>query len=133
VTDQLQGEWDEDLVAMGSITISSVEKGVIGVALIQSLLCAIGMLVAGASAAGILTVIVVFLAIVQLPPILVMILPIIWAWGNLGTVGALLFTVYSIVASASDTPLKAVFLCRGNVVPRPVVLLGASGGMVWLG
>jgi predicted PurR-regulated permease PerM len=133
VTDQLKGEWDEDLVAMASITISSVAKGVLGVALIQSLLCALGMLVAGVPAAGILTVVVLFLAIVQLPPILIMILPIIWAWGNLGTVWALVFTVYSILASASDTPLKAVFLSRGNLVPMPVVLLGAIGGMVWLG
>jgi len=133
VADQLKGEWDEDLVAMSAITISSVAKGVLGVALIQSLLCAIGLLVAGVPAAGIFSVIVLFLAIIQLPPILIMILPIIWAWGNLGTIWALLFTVYSIAASASDTPLKAVFLSRGNVVPMPVVLLGAIGGMVWLG
>lgn len=133
LTEELKGSWDEDLVGMASTTISSVAKGVLGVAVIQSLLCAVGMVVAGVPAAGILTVIVLFLAIIQLPPILIMILPIIWAWGNLGTIWALVFTIYSILASASDTPLKAVFLSRGNVVPMPVVLLGAIGGMVWLG
>lgn len=133
VTRELQGDWDEDLVGMASITISSVAKGVLGVAVIQSFLCAIGMLVAGVPAAGILSIIVLFLAVIQLPPLLIMILPIIWAWGHMGTIGALVFTVYSIAASASDTPLKAVFLSRGNVVPMPVVLLGAIGGMVSMG
>lgn len=130
---RVQGDWHEDLVGMAGTTISSVARGVLGVALIQSALCAIGLFVAGVPAAGILSVAVLVLAIVQLPPILVMIIPIIWAWGNLTVVWALVFTIYCIVASASDTPLKAIFLARGAVVPMPVVLLGAIGGMISMG
>ena len=130
---RIQGDWEEDLVGMASVTISSVARGVLGVALIQSALCAIGLFAAGVPAAGLFTVGVLVLAIIQLPPLILMILPIIWAWGNLSMVWALLFTIYSLVASASDTPLKAIFLGRGAVVPMPVVLLGAIGGMVSMG
>ncbi len=130
---RIQGDWEEDLVGMAGLTINSVARGVLGVALIQSALCAIGLFAAGVPAAGLFTIGILVLAIIQLPPLILMIIPIVWAWGNLATVWALVFTIYSIVASASDTPLKAVFLARGAVVPMPVVLLGAIGGMVSMG
>jgi predicted PurR-regulated permease PerM len=133
ITARIQGEWDEDFVSLAGATIASVAKGVLGVAVIQSALCALGLFVAGVPAAGLFTIGVLILAIIQLPPILLMILPIIWSFGNLPTVWAVVFTIWTIVASASDTPLKAIFLGRGVSVPMPVVLLGAIGGMVSMG
>ena len=61
-------------------TIRNVSQGVIGVALLQSALLGIGMLVAGVPFAGALTFACLVLAIVQVGPNIVMIPVIIWAW-----------------------------------------------------
>jgi predicted PurR-regulated permease PerM len=133
VVGMIQGAWQEDLVGMAGKTINSVARGVLGVAVIQAGLAGVGLFAAGVPAAGLFTVLTLVLAIIQLPPTLILILPIIWAWGNLGTVWALAFTIYMLLVGVADTPLKAVFLSKGNVVPMPVVLLGAIGGMVSMG
>ncbi len=133
VTRRVQGQWDEDFVGLAGATIGSVAKGVLGVAVIQSALCALGLFLAGIPAAGLFTIAVLVAAIVQLPPILIMIPAIVWAFSNVGTAVAVVFTVWSVLASMSDTPLKAVFLGRGVSLPMPVILVGAIGGMITMG
>ncbi|MEK9927956.1 MAG: AI-2E family transporter, partial [Halieaceae bacterium] len=41
--------------------------------------------------------------------------------------------VYFVVAGLSDNIMKPLLLGRGVEVPMPVVLLGALGGMIWMG
>lgn len=130
---RVQGDWDEDLVGMAGATIKSVATGVLGVALTQAALCGLGLFVAGVPAAGLITIACLVLAIVQLPPIIALLLPIIWGFGNLGGVWAVVFAIYCVAASSSDIPLKAMFLGRGVSVPTAVILLGAIGGMVTIG
>ena len=69
-------------------TIRNVSQGVIGIALLQSALLGIGMLVAGVPFAGALTFACLVLAIVQVGPNIVMIPVIIWAWFSLPTLTA---------------------------------------------
>ena len=69
----------------------------------------------------------------QLPGLIVMALPIVWALGNMSGVSAALFIVLAIVVGAIDTPLKAVLLGRGLPIPTFVILIGAIGGMVSMG
>ena len=99
----------------------------------QSVLVGAGLFVAGVPAAGLFVLIGFVMAVAQIPMILLMILPIIWAFGNLSILWAIVFTVYAVVAAASDMPLKAMFLGRGVPVPTAVILLGAIGGMVTMG
>ena len=74
-----------------------------------------------------------FLAIVQLPPLLVMIPVIVYVFANADTFPAVVFMIWSVLASASDTVLKPLLLGRGVEVPMLVVLLGAIGGMLHSG
>ena len=133
VGSRIQGNWDEDFVAMTEATINSVAKGVLGIAVLQAGLCALGLFLAGVPAAGLFTIAVLVVATVQLPVLLVMILPIIWGFANLSTLGAIGFAAYAVLASASDMPLKPLLLGRGVSVPSGVILVGAIGGMVALG
>ena len=57
---------------LASKTVRSVAQGVLGVALIQSLLAGVGLLAAGVPGAGLWALLVLLLAIVQLPPLLVL-------------------------------------------------------------
>ena len=110
------------------LTIRSVAKGVLGVALIQTILAAVGLMVAGVPGAGVWAGLVLVLAIVQLPPLIVLGPIAIWYFSVAEPVPALIFLVYATVVSISDTFLKPLLLGRGVEVPMLVILIGAIGG-----
>jgi len=112
------------------LTIRSVAKGVLGVAIIQTMLSAVGMLVAGVPAAGLWSAAVLVLALVQLPPMIVMGPVAIWYLSVADPLPALVFLVYAIFVSFSDTFLKPLLLGRGVEVPMLVILIGAIGGAI---
>ena len=123
------GEWASLCVA----TVRSVLQGVVGVALVQTILCAIGLVVMGIPAAAVWSAIILFLAIAQLPPIIIIGPIIAWAYGNYDGTSATIFTVWMLVAGFSDTALKPMLMGRGLDIPMPVILIGAIGGMVAAG
>jgi predicted PurR-regulated permease PerM len=111
-------------------TVSSVVKGVLGVAAVQGVAATIGMLLVGVPAATTWGLLVLLLAVVQLPPFLILAPMCFYVFSTTGTVGAVLFTIWAIIVSVSDTFLKPLFLGRGVEVPMLVILLGAIGGML---
>jgi predicted PurR-regulated permease PerM len=113
-------------------TIRSVVAGVVGVAFIQALIFGIGLLLAGIPAAGVIAMIVLMIAIIQMPTLLVAIPVIIYLWsGSDGSVaGNVFFTVLFLAAGLADNVLKPLLLGRGVDAPMPVILIGALGGMV---
>jgi predicted PurR-regulated permease PerM len=123
------GEWAPLVVA----TVRSVLQGVIGVAIIQTILIAIGLFVMGIPGAPIWTVIILVLAIAQLPPLLILAPIMVYVFSTADTTAAVIFTVYQIVAGASDSFLKPMLMGRGLDIPMPVILVGAIGGMIMSG
>jgi predicted PurR-regulated permease PerM len=111
-------------------TIRSVTKGVLGVAIIQSILAAIGLVAMGVPAAGIWTGAILVLAIMQLPPVLILAPIAIWVFSVAEPVPATIFAVYAFIVSISDSFLKPIFLGRGVDVPMLVILIGAIGGAI---
>jgi len=130
---RLSGERGADFADLSVATIRSVAKGVLGVAFIQTLLAAIGLLVMDIPGAGIWATIILVLAIAQLPPILVLGPIAIWVFSTAEPVPATIFLVYSMLVSFSDALLKPMLLGRGVDVPMLVILLGAIGGMITSG
>jgi predicted PurR-regulated permease PerM len=128
---RLTGERGEEIVVLMVKTIRSVAQGVLGVALIQATLATVGLILAGVPGAGLWGLLVLVLAVMQLPPLLVLgpIIPYVFAHND-STVVAIIFTVWSIIVSISDGFLKPMFLGRGVDVPMPVILIGAIGGMI---
>ena len=130
---RLAGEDGAAMVSTAGATIRSVVQGVLGVAVIQSLLAGVGMLVVGVPGAGLWAGLVLILAVIQLPPILVMGPVIFYVFTTASTVTAVLFLVFGLIVSVSDAFLKPLFLGRGVEVPMPVILIGAIGGMMMSG
>ena len=92
------------------------------------------MAIAGIPGWGIWTVLVLCLAVVQLPPLLVLGPVAIWAFSQTGpTTGTIIFAIYAMLVSMSDTFLKPMFLGRGLDIPMPVILIGAIGGVILSG
>jgi predicted PurR-regulated permease PerM len=121
------------LTDLSIATIRSVVKGVLGVAVIQTLLSAVGLVAIGVPAAGLWAGAILVLAIVQLPPLLILGPIAVWVFSVAEPVPATIFMVYSLIVSFSDAVLKPMLLGRGVEVPMLVILLGAIGGAITSG
>ena len=122
-----------DMASMAALTIRNVVKGILGVAIIQSTLAAIGFVAAGIPAAGLWVLICLILGIVQLGTSPVAIITIAYVWSEASTLTATLFTIWMIIVSISDNVLKPILLGKGAPVPMLVVFLGAIGGFILSG
>ncbi len=129
----LLGSRGEELTDLSIATIRSVAKGVLGVALIQTALAAIGLFATNVPYAGILLVIFLLIAIVQIPTTVIILPLIIWMYSVSEPLVATIFAVYMILVGLSDNVLKPLLLGRGVQIPALVILLGAIGGMIYAG
>jgi predicted PurR-regulated permease PerM len=120
----------EEFIQLATTTIRSVTRGVIGVAIIQTLLVAFGLILAKIPAAGILTLVSLFLSIIQIGPGLIVLPAIVFAWTTMNPFGALLFTIWMILATLIDNVLKPMLMGQGLPVPIVVILLGVIGGTI---
>jgi predicted PurR-regulated permease PerM len=130
---RLAGESGKAMTTLTVSTIRSVVQGVLGVAVIQSVLAGIGLYFAGSPMVGLWMLAVLFVAIIQLPPILALIPPIIIAYTGDSSFVATALLVWCLLVSASDAVLKPMLIGRGSDVPMLVILLGAIGGMAMSG
>ena len=105
----------------------------IGVAIIQALLVGLGLIVAQVPAAGLLTLAVLVLAILQIGSAPVVLPLLIWAWFAMGWLPALLLTLYLIPVSVADNLLKPVLMGKGLHTPMLVILVGVIGGTISYG
>ena len=96
------GEWADLIVA----TVRSVLQGVVGVAVIQAVLCAIGLFVMGIPGAPIWTAVILFFAIAQLPAIIIILPIVLWSFSAYATTPAVIFAVWMVLAALSDNILK---------------------------
>ena len=129
----LIGKDGKEFTELASKTISSVVQGVLGIAVIQSVAAGILMLIFGIPAAGLWALMVLMLAIIQLPPTLILLPVAIYGFSVMDTTSAVIFLILSMIISFADTFLKPLFLGRGVDVPMLVILLGAIGGMMVFG
>jgi predicted PurR-regulated permease PerM len=130
---RLAGERGAELTDLATATVRSVARGVLGVAFIQSLLAGIGMIAAGVPWAGLWALLVLIVAVIQLPPLLILLPIVFYVFSVDTTMVAVLFTIWSIFVSVSDSFLKPMLLGRGVAVPMLVILIGAIGGMILSG
>ena len=118
------------MIDLAILTIRSVAKGILGIAFIQSILSGILLMVAGVPGAGLWAGAVLVLAIVQLPPLIILGPIAIWYFSVADPIPALIFLVFATVVSVSDAFLKPFLLGRGVETPMLVILIGAIGGAI---
>ncbi len=127
---RIAGKDGHEYVTLAQKTVMSVTKGVLGVAIIQTVFAAIGLLVIGIPFASVLAMICLLLSIMQLGPGLVTIPAIIYVFSTHGTVTAVIFMIYMIAVTLCDNVLKPILLGRGAPVPMMVIFLGVIGGFM---
>ena len=130
VAERLVPERGAEFVELGRATVQSVTRGILGTAVIQSFLAGIGLLAVGVPAFGLWALLVLLLAVVQLPTLLVLGPIIVWVFATSSTGAAVLFAIWSTAVGLSDNVLKPLLLGRGSDVPMPVIFIGAIGGFI---
>ena len=118
----------QQFIQLASSTLRNVIRGVIGISAIQTLLIGIGMIVAGIPYTGVLTLLCLVLTIIQIGPGLIVLGSIIFAWSQMSTLVALLYTIWMIPATLIDNFLKPVLMARGLPIPMLVIFIGVFGG-----
>ena len=130
---RLAGARGADFADIAKKTVRNVVKGILGVAVIQSLLAGTGFLVGGVPAGGLWAFLCLCLAIIQIGIFPVVIPVVIYMFYNADTLTAGLLTGWLILVAVLDNILKPLLLGRGAPVPMLVIFLGAIGGFLSMG
>jgi len=131
---RIAGDKGDEFLEISVSTVRQVVKGVIGVAVIQTLIQAVGLFLCGVPFAGILTLLCLILSIIQVGPIIVNIgvIAYLFSTGDSST-AAILWTIYFLLSGLSDNVLKPLLLGKGALVPMLVIFIGVIGGFMMSG
>lgn len=124
------GRRGPELASLAASSIQSVVRGVLGVAIIQSLLVGLGMLAVGVPAAGLWSLLILILAVMQLPAMIVIIPIIFYVFSTSSIAASVLFAIWASVVGLSDNVLKPLLMGRGSSVPMLVLFMGSVGGFI---
>src|SRR5690606_26421249 len=120
---RVAGTRGDPLVSLARDTIRSVAKGIVGVALVQALLGGLGCLAAGVPLAGLWTLVILVLAVAQLPTLLVLLPLVIYVFQSSSTPIAIAFAVWSMLVGLVDNVLKPLLMGRGVEAPMLIIFL----------
>lgn len=130
---KIAGERGDEFADLTQKTVNNVVKGVLGVAFILAALHSILFFLAHIPYAGILTLLVFVLAIVQIPTFLVSLPVIIYLFAAKEPLPAVVWSVLLLIAGMADNVLKPLLLGKGAPVPMLVIFLGVIGGFMLSG
>ena len=130
---RVAGEQGDEFLDLTVRTIRGVAVGVIGTAAIQAAAAALGFVVMDLPLAGLWAVLVLVLAVIQLPPTVVLLPIAIWSFSAYDTLPASGFAVWCVAVAGVDNVLKPILMGRGLDIPMLVLLVGSLGGMLLSG
>lgn len=131
--DRLTHGHGENLLTMMASTIQNVSRGVIGVALIQTLFFGLLLIYSGVPAAGLLSFLALILCIVQAGLILIAIPVAIWFFFAKPLIIACVLTALLAIITLADTILKPIVFSRGLETPMMIIFIGVIGGIFLYG
>jgi predicted PurR-regulated permease PerM len=123
----------KELVQLTGATIRNISRGVVGVALLQSMLAGIGFLAAGIRGASVFAFVALLLGIVQIGPAILLVPMILWSWTAMDTMKAAAFTAYMVPVGLIDNVLRPILMARGLTTPMLVIVIGVIGGIAAYG
>jgi predicted PurR-regulated permease PerM len=127
---RLVGGDGKELTDLSRDTVTSVVNGILGIAIIQTLLAGMGFMVMDIPGAGALALVCLVLAIVQID-ILIILIPLSLYMFNVTDTGpAVAFLIWNIMVGLMNNVLKPILLARGVKAPMAIIFIGAIGGLI---
>lgn len=130
---KIAGERGEEFMKVTLHTIRNVAVGVLGVAVIQTTLMGVGLVLAEIPLAAIWIIVLLIMTIAQIPALLFNVFLIIYLFAYKEPLPAVLWSLYFLAMGMMDNVLKPILMGRGSDVPMLVIFLGAIGGFAAFG
>lgn len=132
--DKIMGEQAVEVAETVSRTVTGVMYGMLGTALAQAAVAAVGFLIAGVPAVALLSVATFIFSLVPVGPPLIWGGAAIWLFSQGMTGWGIFMVVYGLVViSGVDNVVKPILISRGSSLPFALVLLGVMGGVLAFG
>jgi predicted PurR-regulated permease PerM len=130
---RLAGERGVGAIRLGGQAIRAVALGVVVTAVVQTLLAGLGLWIAGVPFAGLLSAVMLLLAVAQIGVVPVMLCAVGWLyWKDMtGTATALL--VWTVFVGTIDNVLRPILIKQGADLPLLLIFAGVIGGLLGFG
>jgi predicted PurR-regulated permease PerM len=131
---RIAGERTQQLIDVVGKTLNATVYGIIGTALAQGLVAAIGFTIAGFQSPFMLGFLTFFLSLVPVGPPLVWIPASLWLFSQERTGMGIFMAIWGLVCvSGIDNLVKPYLMSRGAKLPFILVFLGVVGGVIAFG
>ena len=130
---RIAGRHGENSLILAASAIRAVAFGVVGTALIQSVLGGIGLAVSGVPATGILTALIFMLCLAQIGPVPVLIPAVIWLFWTDQTGWGIAMAAWTLFLGAIDNIISPLLMKKGTDLSLLLVFVGVTGGLMVFG
>lgn len=130
---RLAGDNGENSIILAGQAIRGVALGVCVTALVQTVLGAIGLVVAGVPFAGLLSAVMLMLCIAQVGPGLILIPAVAWTFWMGNTGWGIFLLVWSLIVGTMDNFLRPILIKKGADLPLLLIFAGVIGGLLGFG
>ncbi|MGE0417205.1 MAG: AI-2E family transporter [Acetobacteraceae bacterium] len=132
--ERIAGKRAERLIAVIGATIRGVVYGILGTAVVQGILTALGLWVSGVPRPMLLGGIAGFLSVLPIGAPLIWIPASLWLMGNEHLGWGIFLAVYGgVIVSGADSLIRPWFIARGAQLPFLLTILGVLGGALAFG
>ncbi len=132
--ERIAGPQANRLIAVTGATVRGVVYGILGTALVQGILTALGLWAAGVPRPLLLAVIAGSMSVLPIGAPAIWIPACFWLLSNGHTWTAILLFTYGVVfISGSDNVIRPYFIARGAKLPFLLTMLGVLGGALAFG
>ena len=133
ISRRLMGDKGDEWAELSTATIRGVVNGVIGVAVLQGVLSLIFMVLMGVPLAIVWAILIMFVAILQLPALIISAPVIAYVFSQGSGTPEVIFAIFMVIVAAGDGAIKPILMGRGVDAPMLVIMVGAIGGMMLMG
>jgi predicted PurR-regulated permease PerM len=130
---RIAGHSGANALNLAASAIRAVAFGVVGTAIIQTVLVGVALVVCGVPAAVVLIVIVFILELAQIGPMPVLIPVVVWLFWKDHTVLASVMAAWTLFLSVFDNIITPFLMKKGADLPMLLVFAGVTGGMMVFG
>ncbi|NVE01066.1 AI-2E family transporter [Massilia sp. BJB1822] len=132
--EKVMGEHAHPVADTVSRTVRGVMYGLLGTALAQAAVAAVGFLIAGVPAVALLSVATFLFSLIPVGPPLIWGGATIWLFNQGSTGWAIFMAIWGVfLISGVDNVVKPMLISRGSSLPFLLVLLGVMGGVLAFG
>lgn len=131
--DRIAGDRGRHLLEVAGNTVRGVVYGILGTALVQGGMAAVGFLIAGVPGATVLGLLTFFLSVVPMGPPLVWVPAVIWLYQQDSTGSAIFMLIWGLLVSSVDNLVKPWLISQGSNLPFILIFFGVIGGALAFG